>query len=114
MSDIKLNKVGAIAPFEVDALAGYEYVKVRTRRTLDPQRRLRLAVLEDAIDTFLKYGLSRNPNEKILFEEARMWIDSGGREWPFSFLNICEVLGLDPSYIRRGLNENLVRLKRTA
>jgi hypothetical protein len=25
-------------------------------------------------------------------------------EWVFSFTNVCETLGLDPGYLRRGLN----------
>ena len=33
------------------------------------------------------------------------WIESGEREWPFSYENICEVLGLNPEYIRRGLSK---------
>jgi hypothetical protein len=28
-----------------------------------------------------------------------------GSNWIFSFDNICELLGLDPEYIRRGLQE---------
>jgi hypothetical protein len=34
--------------------------------------------------------------------EARAWIADDGR-WPFSFVSLCGVLGLDPDGVRRAL-----------
>jgi hypothetical protein len=64
-----------------------------------------LAVLQDAVECYQKYALARDPRGTTLFENACEWIDSGEREWPFSYVNICEVLGLNPEYIRRGLSK---------
>jgi hypothetical protein len=39
------------------------------------------------------------------FEEAQSWINATEeQDWIFSFTNVCETLGLDPSFLRRGLN----------
>jgi hypothetical protein len=37
------------------------------------------------------------------FAEAEAWILETDSEWIFSFINCCEVLGIDPDYLRRGL-----------
>jgi len=39
------------------------------------------------------------------FREVEEWITHEGNEWIFSFDNVCEFLGLDPEYLRRGLRE---------
>jgi hypothetical protein len=38
-----------------------------------------------------------------LFENAEEWIFENNREWPFSFVNVCEAMEIDPSYLRKGL-----------
>lgn len=62
-----------------------------------------LAVLDDAIECFQKYAGARARKRGRLFLEAEQWILERDGAWPFSFENICDVLNLDPSYIRRGL-----------
>ena len=64
---------------------------------------LMLAVLEDAIETFQVYVLAENKRGKKLFREAEEWILEKDSDWFFSFENICEVLALDPNYLRLGL-----------
>jgi len=67
----------------------------------DPERRLRLAVLEDAIRELERYrGIVGGRARR---EDALAWFASDDREQPFSFANVCDALGLDPDYIRRGL-----------
>ena len=68
------------------------------------EHRLMLAVLRDAIECYQKYAHAREPRGRTLFADAALWIDSSDPEWPFSYENICEALGLDPAYVRRGLS----------
>jgi hypothetical protein len=70
---------------------------------LPGEKRLMLAVLKDAIDIFLKHGRSAEPRTHRLFVETADWIVSDDATSPFSFLNVCETLGLSPSCLRRGL-----------
>ncbi len=64
---------------------------------------LMYAVLEDAVRCFQEQFVSGGQHAKRLGREAAAWFFSEDQQWPFSFLNICAVLGLDPEYIRQGL-----------
>lgn len=70
-----------------------------------PERDLLIAILEDAIYNYRKYRRARDPEGKRNFREAKEWIMVRSDDWIFSFNSICELLGLDPDYIRRGLRE---------
>jgi hypothetical protein len=67
------------------------------------ERRLMLAVLEDAIGIFLRHRKGADARRCRLFTETADWIASDDAESPFSFLGVCEVLGLEPHRLRRGL-----------
>lgn len=90
--------------FEPDTLLPAQYFAAFAREGgLVRERRLMLAILQDAVECYQKYALARDPRGRLLFDDAQEWIESEEREWPFSYENICEVLGLNPEYIRRGL-----------
>jgi hypothetical protein len=72
------------------------------RSVREGEERLMLAVLENAIEDFQKYILANDKRGKELFEEAEEWILETNSPSFFSFENICEHLGLDPDYVRRG------------
>ena len=61
------------------------------------------AVLEDAISCFQKQFVNNGKRALRLAKEAEEWFLSDDTHWPFSFVSICSVLGLDPDYIRLGL-----------
>src|SRR2546425_6988195 len=71
--------------------------------SLQPEKRLMLAVLEDAVGTFQKYVTSFTRRGQRLFTESEEWFAASATDWPFGFENICEALGLEPAYIRTGL-----------
>jgi len=90
--------------FQPDTLASHQYFRtLRRKDRLEPEEKLMLAVLEDAIFCFQKYLFARDIKGKRLFQEAQDWILEEDKGWPFSFENICEVLGLSPGYVRQGL-----------
>jgi hypothetical protein len=73
------------------------------RRTLAPEFRLMLAVLEDAVITF-HCGLgSASAESRRRVCEVEEWLRSRDLDSPFSFENICSVLRLDADWIRSGL-----------
>jgi hypothetical protein len=75
---------------------------VRAGGTGPPELRLLLAILEDAIHCYRKHLLATNRRRRRLFEDAEGWLMSDdGVELPFSFEQICLVVGLNPSYVRR-------------
>ena len=90
--------------FQPDTLLPAQYLDTfRRKAPLEPEKRLMLAVMEDAIACFQKYLLARDGRGRALFLEAEEWIVEEGSDWLFSFENICEVLGFNPQYVRQGL-----------
>jgi hypothetical protein len=72
---------------------------------------LMVAILEDAVNVYLKHAVATDPHNRRLFEEAEEWIEADERTWVFSFVNICDLLGSDPEYVRRGLRAAKVRAR---
>ncbi len=90
--------------FQPDTLLPAQYFETYRRKAhLEPEKRLILAVLEDAVACFQKYLFARDGKGKATFREAEEWILEENSEWLFSFENICEVLGINPQYVRQGL-----------
>ena len=90
--------------FQPDTLLSAQYFDTLRRKTrLEPEKRLLLAVLEDAIISFQDNLFSQRSKNQRLFDEAEQWITTPGGEWMFSFDNVCESLGFNPEYVRRGL-----------
>ena len=76
---------------------------LRRNLHLEPEKKLMLAVLEDAIACFQKYAFPRDRKRKVLFQETDYWVQDTNSDRPFSFINVCETLGFDPDYLRQGL-----------
>ena len=90
--------------FEPDTLSSAQYFDNFQRKTpTQPENRLLLAVLEDAIHCFQDNVLAENAKSKKLFADAEQWVLKDGADWIFSFRNVCELLGIDPEYLRAGL-----------
>ncbi len=90
--------------FQPDTLLTEQYLDTYRRKThLEPEKRLILAVLDDAVACFQKYVSAQKPKEKALFQEVEEWFLEKESDWAFSFENICESLDLDPDYLRKGL-----------
>jgi hypothetical protein len=41
------------------------------------------------------------------YERAMAYVASRDRSWPYSFENVCETIGVDASYLRRGIERTL-------
>jgi hypothetical protein len=68
-----------------------------------PEAALMRAVLADALGCFQKGLVYQGRRVQRLAREAEEWLFSDDARWPFSFVSICAVLGLEPTYLRRGL-----------
>ena len=90
-----------------DVIVIHEYLHVyRSNTAHTPEIRLIAAVLQDAIDCYLKYYSAKTRRGKRIFTEAAQWIFTQDDDWLFGFDNICEMLKLDPDYIRRVLGQS--------
>jgi hypothetical protein len=93
------------ALFQPDTLLPSQFFdRVRRRTEHDGERRLMIAVLEDAIHVYRTQVGARDGRGLELFRDAEEWIEDTERSWLFSFENVCDVLDLDADYLRRGLH----------
>ena len=91
--------------FVPDTILPSQYFDRVARRTeYDGERRLMIAVLEDAVDVYRKLAGASDARRQQLFKDAEEWIESEDRTWIFSFHNVCEILGIEAEYLRRGLH----------
>jgi hypothetical protein len=89
--------------FQPDVLLPVQYETLRRKSYPEPEKRLMLAVLEDAIACFQNYLFIRNGKRKTIFQDSEEWIFETNGDWIFSFQNVCEVLGFNPEFVRQGL-----------
>jgi len=91
-------------PLEPDTLVPAQYFdRVGSDAACQPEKRLMLAVLEEAIATFQRHVLSDDRRSQRLVEEVEIWASGAEADWPFSFENVCAALDLEPEYLRTGL-----------
>jgi hypothetical protein len=81
------------------------YDSRRDDSALRPVKRLMMALLEDALRCFQNNADAKSGPRKRLFSEAEEWLCSEDGEGPFSFNTVCETLGIEPEFLRRGLVE---------
>jgi hypothetical protein len=93
------------APEQYPLLPSQYAEMTRARAGTEPERRLLLAILTDAIVTFQARAASPRRAERRAFDEAARWLFSDDRSWPCSFVNVCEALGIEPGPLRRALIE---------
>ena len=75
----------------------------RSDSDFSPEKALMLAVLEDAIRCFQEYFRTTRARPRMLSRQAERWIRTRDWNWPFSFNNVCEALGIDPDCMRDAL-----------
>jgi hypothetical protein len=83
---------------EIGSLAESDMLGMYGTGDLQPEKRLMFAILLDAVDCFQEHA-----KDDRLFKETEEWIFEDDHEWPFSFINICQALDMDPEYLRKGL-----------
>ena len=79
-------------PLEPDTLVPAQYFdRVGSDAAFQPEKRLMLAVLEEAIATFQRHVMSDNRRSQRLVEEVETWTSGAEASWPFSFENFAAV-----------------------
>jgi len=96
--------------FEPDTLLPIQYFEaMRKKHLLEGEKRLILSVLEDAVECFMKCIDSPTSKGQRLFRDADEWIALEDKHWVFSFDNVCDMLDINPDYMRRGLKQGKER-----
>ncbi len=89
---------------EPEILLPTQFYERGGRSILEGERRLMLAVLEDAVSCFQKYAGATGQRGRRLFQEAEDWFHEEEGAWVFSFEAICTVLNINSEYFRKNLS----------
>ncbi len=100
----KLVEDQSVTLFSPDTLVPSQYFdRVGADAAYQPEKRLMLAVLEEAIATFQRHVVARTRRSQRLVEEVEEWVAGGNGDWPFSFANVCAALDIEAEYLRTGM-----------
>jgi hypothetical protein len=69
-----------------------------------PERALLSALLFDGIQNYMNYAMAAGEAAKARYREAYNWVHDDDSEYVFSFLSVCDALGIEPEFIRLGLS----------
>ncbi|HZP40255.1 MAG TPA: hypothetical protein VFD84_01945 [Candidatus Binatia bacterium] len=89
--------------FEPDTMLASQFFDRLRGRERRGEWHLMVAILEDAVNVYMKQAAAEDPHQARLFTEAEEWIEAHDRQYVFSFESICDMLGIDPEYLRGGL-----------
>jgi len=74
-----------------------------TPAAVSPEQSLVTAVLWEAAHDVEKWRFAKRRREQWLYWDAYAWISSDDRSWNFSFVNLCETIGLTVAAVREQL-----------
>ena len=77
-------------------------------RAITPERALALAVVWEAVLDLDKHRFAKRRRQQRLYWEAYEWITSDDRSWPYSFANLCDMVGLTVEPVRKQLLGDLL------
>lgn len=68
-----------------------------------PEVEMAKGVLTQAKRDLRRFRNAQDPVGREMFRDAYTWITANDFSWPYSFLNVCEALGLSPDALRDDL-----------
>ena len=90
--------------FEPDILLPTQFfAQLKRKRYKCGEHRLLVAIIQDAVDCFQKHLHACDSKRRQLYLDAEAWVNAEDDHGPFSFANVCELLNMDPDYVREGL-----------
>ena len=104
MANRSLVEEQTAATLEADLIVPSQFFdRIKAEHSSQPEKRLMLAVMEDAVATFQKSVAGATRRQRRLLKETEEWFNSHDTAWAFSFENICTALDIEPDYLRSGL-----------
>jgi hypothetical protein len=90
--------------FEPDILLPSQFFAALKRKRFScGEHRLLVAIIQDAVECFQKHLHARDSKRRQLYLDAADWLGEEEDFGPFSFVNVCELLGMNPDWVREGL-----------
>jgi hypothetical protein len=95
------NQVGFVNGFATSVVS--ELVDNKAGYADGPERALLSALLFDGVQSCISYLIAQNPGERSEYREAYNWVMENDTDYAFSFICVCEALGINAEYLRLGL-----------
>ncbi len=90
--------------FEPDILLPTQFfAQLKRKRYKCGEHRLLVAIIQDAVECFQKHLHATDSKRRQLYLDAEAWVGIEDDHGPFSFANVCALLGMDADYVREGL-----------
>jgi hypothetical protein len=71
--------------------------------SIESARALAKGVLDQAAKDLRKFSAARESVGRELYRDAYSWVMSNDLSWPYSFVHVCEALGLSTEFVRAEL-----------
>jgi hypothetical protein len=68
-----------------------------------PEKGLAIGVLKQAAYDLRRYRTATKAADRELYLDAHSWVTAYDSSWPYSFMNVCELLDLCPEMVRADL-----------
>lgn len=65
-----------------------------------PEKKLAAAIFTSALLSIRDHSQSRSRRRRREAREDLDWVASNESSWPYSFLRMCELFGLEPTWVR--------------
>jgi hypothetical protein len=92
-----------IAPTAFDKWLSHLIPQTPVKEATNPinsETALAAGVLRQAASDLRRFHESEDAVGREMYSDARSWFNSNDTEWPYSFLNVCQSLGISPEDIR--------------
>ena len=83
-----------------DTMLPAQFFVRRTPARVEGEMRLLIAVLEDAINTYVRCIGPKNHRQREELREVEAWFEGRGQSGLFAFENVCDVLGVEAGRVR--------------
>jgi hypothetical protein len=97
-----MNKTNGFRNDSVARLAQFEDFTAEFR-TVTPEKGLAKGVLRQAAKDLRLFHAVQDPVSRALYMDANSWVVSDDISWPYSFVNVCQLLGLPVEFTRSDL-----------
>ncbi len=88
---------------EIGCILPAQFSRVRRTTSAEGEKKLMLAVLADAICCYIGNMNAPSQAARLKSLEVQEWFNARDRQALFAFENICDMLDLDPDWLRREL-----------
>jgi hypothetical protein len=97
-----VSRAAVVPNTESDFILPCQYCDVSSGYGLSGEQRLMVALLTDALNVYQKGAVSRLSRPRRLFVDAERWILADRADGnAFSFIMVCDALGISPELLRR-------------